>query len=226
MSETYTFEIQEVDGFKWIFRQSSWLHGRYQDLEALKVEPELYSFLLEHAKGTFVDIGAHVGRYTIRLADKSNKVIAIEPNPYNIQGLLMNIALNRITNVDVLPIALSDEDKFLYTGTIGFREELANRTFESGQDALIVKCRKLDDIIESADLIKIDTEGYEYKVLCGAIRIIRQTHPSLAIETHEKAWNIPKQVSQIEEFLTSNGYSFKKVRYNRDFHILASHNLK
>lgn len=53
---------------------------------------------------TFIDIGAHVGYYTLLGAaavGKEGKVIAFEPEPYNLEILTKNVALNELTNVVV-----------------------------------------------------------------------------------------------------------------------------
>ncbi|MEM2614637.1 MAG: FkbM family methyltransferase, partial [Nitrososphaerota archaeon] len=47
-------------------------------------------------KGVFVDVGAHIGKYTIMVARKlkDGKVIAIEADPNNFKILKKNLILN------------------------------------------------------------------------------------------------------------------------------------
>jgi len=62
-----------------------------------------------------IDIGAHIGAYTILVAEKvgkDGKVIAIEPEPKNYEQLLKNIQLNHFENVIPPNIALADQDGF------------------------------------------------------------------------------------------------------------------
>ena len=47
-----------------------------------------------------------------------------------------------------------------------------------------VEVKPLDDLIEHADVIKIDVEGYELNVIDGAIKLIRRCKPILVIEHH------------------------------------------
>jgi FkbM family methyltransferase len=54
---------------------------------------------------TCVDIGAHYGYYTVLMAERVKRVLAFEPNCVL---LLRTIELNRIANVSVSNIALSD----------------------------------------------------------------------------------------------------------------------
>ena len=50
--------------------------------------------------GVFLDVGAHVGRWALRVATPASRVIAVEANPTP-RVLRANMELNGITNVDV-----------------------------------------------------------------------------------------------------------------------------
>lgn len=55
-----------------------------------------------------VDVGAHIGRYTLLAAKavgKGGKVIALEPNHLNYQRLLSNVRLTNFDNVIALNLA-------------------------------------------------------------------------------------------------------------------------
>jgi tRNA G37 N-methylase Trm5 len=57
---------------------------------------------------TVIDIGAHIGRYTItssKLVGNTGKVVAIEAGPDTFQILKRNVTLNNLTNVLPLNIA-------------------------------------------------------------------------------------------------------------------------
>ncbi len=55
----------------------------------------------------FVDVGAHIGSYTIPIANKAQKVIAFEPNKYTFELLTNNISLNHLTNIEAYNTAAS-----------------------------------------------------------------------------------------------------------------------
>ena len=60
-----------------------------------------------------VDVGAHIGRYTIissKRIGQSGKVIAIEPHPSNFEMLNRNIKLNGLTNVIPLNYAVNSKE--------------------------------------------------------------------------------------------------------------------
>src|SRR5690349_8071483 len=64
----------------------------------------------------FVDVGAHVGYYSLLAATQvgpSGKVIAVEPNPPTIQRLRRNLQLNTFTNVAVEEVACADKEQTL-----------------------------------------------------------------------------------------------------------------
>lgn len=54
-----------------------------------------------------IDVGAHVGLFTLKVAKKVKKVVAIEPHPLNYRFLIANITLNGLKNVIPLKLALS-----------------------------------------------------------------------------------------------------------------------
>lgn len=57
--------------------------------------------------GVFIDVGAHVGKYSIAFGKRLRRglVVAIEPMPSNIKALIENIKLNKLDNVIVVPKA-------------------------------------------------------------------------------------------------------------------------
>lgn len=58
-----------------------------------------------------IDVGAHIGTWTVSLAKAFGSVLAFEPNPLNYLNLCANLALRRALNVDHVKHCLSDETK-------------------------------------------------------------------------------------------------------------------
>jgi hypothetical protein len=78
-------------------------------------EPLTYKFLTSNTESSdiFLDVGAHIGLYTIRLARRVSKVIALEPEPQNYLFLYRNVVMHGLNNkVLVLPIAASDKNGY------------------------------------------------------------------------------------------------------------------
>jgi precorrin-6B methylase 2 len=90
------------DGFKWFIESESdkvvLSKGELSVLRALSILP----------CSVFLDIGAHIGYYTVKLARRCNRVVAFEPNPVNRAKLLRNAELNGLTNVVVYPYACGE----------------------------------------------------------------------------------------------------------------------
>lgn len=66
---------------------------------------------------------------------------------------------------------------------------------------------KLDDLIDvkvKVNLIKADVEGYELRLLKGAIRILQDSHPSLLLCTYHN----PEDAENTEKFLQNSSYNY------------------
>ena len=171
-----------------------------------------------------VDVGAHIGRYTIiasKRVGESGKVIAIEAHPGNFEMLNRNVKLNKLTNVTALNYAVySKESKLkLYvpgeeSGFTIYNTITTNRA-KPEEKFIEVNANTLDNIllqqngISHADInwIKIDVEGAELEVLKGASSILSKSKDiSLLIEIHNLHGGT-NLYRQIVEFLDI--YNFK-----------------
>jgi FkbM family methyltransferase len=123
----------------------------------------------------FVDLGSNIGAYALWAADvlgASGTVIAIEPDPVTVEILRRNIALNQLESViSVCPFGISDREEVLRVerpcaGNLGI-----TRLVSDGQTGgTRIACHTLASILRSAgvsrvDMMKIDIEGSELKVL-------------------------------------------------------------
>src|ERR687897_2471415 len=146
-----------------------------------------------------VDIGAHIGLYTIissKRVGANGKVVAIEAHPSNFEMLKSNIKLNQLTNVTPLNYAVySKETKIkLYlpeveSGYTIYNTIMSNRA--RTEDKFVeVNANTLDYILQSKGItdvnwIKIDVEGAEFEVLKGASNVLSKSKDiALLIEVH------------------------------------------
>ena len=130
----------------------------------------------------FLDVGAHGGLYTLIAAKKvgsHGRVLSFEPNPLNLFFLKLNIELNALDNVTVIPKAISDRP-----GKITFYYSLNNTALTSALrregKSIEAEATTLDGISKTQRLnfvkiLKVDTEGYDLKVLKGALNTLRRT---------------------------------------------------
>ena len=130
-------------------------------------------------RGTALDIGANVGLWGRDLVDNFAKVIAFEPVAVFRECLEKNVIGN---NFFISPVALGDQDTvatmIITEGNSG-HSHLDPNTIGSGNVTVV----KLDNLnIDNVDYIKIDCEGYEYRVLQGAEQTVKRWRPIIVVE--------------------------------------------
>ena len=169
--------------------------------------PVLFSRLAKQSH-TVLDIGANTGFYSLLAGHAAAKVLAFEPVPSVADVLERNIWLNGLTNVSLFRCAISDspgkvklfmpkaDDRFIERGAslnpeIGLvTSEAIERAFNVNLDhnefgaAIDVEARTVDQVSggHQVDLIKIDVETLEEKVLNGARGTIARCRPIISIE--------------------------------------------
>ena len=134
-----------------------------------------------------VDVGANVGVLTFLAASivgKTGRVIAVEPNPDNLQLLYRGIHMNGFSNVEVLPHAASNSRSvFSLTGGTSNTHLIGARAPEEGGH--FVQSIMLDEALGDLprlDFVKMDIEGHEPQALEGFSRLIDRFRPVLLVE--------------------------------------------
>jgi len=191
----------------------------------IRKEYELHPAYIPSKGWTVLDVGAYVGLFSMRasrLVGDSGRVVAFEPNPLAYYWLRRNIALNRLSNVEALPIALGSYDGvtelyIVLKGNIGvssiFRNHLLKQGEASGSFIVVkVPMRKLDSIAEKlrlnhVDLVKIDVEGAELEVLRGSRGLMeRGGVEKVVVEVHIDVVN----EEDVRDFLVHHGFRIDK----------------
>jgi FkbM family methyltransferase len=146
---------------------------------------------------TVVDVGAHIGFFTMQLASivgSTGRVFAFEPFDANADLLEQSIAENRFG--DRIVFARAAVGASTGTATLTFPPETLNSggayLLRGGTDALPGNLRKtvplvaLDDVALTRPVrfIKMDVEGAEPHVVTGARRMLREDRPLLLSELH------------------------------------------
>jgi FkbM family methyltransferase len=157
------------------------LEGKYE-----KRTVELVKNLLGEGMA-FVDIGAHIGFYTLlaaRLVGSKGKVYAFEPDPSNSTSLRNNVELNGCNNVILVPKAISDRSGTakLNLGKYSETNSLYVPVWPTDR-SVMVETISLDEFWDSVEtkigpltigLLKIDVEGAEPFVLDGMKKILER----------------------------------------------------
>jgi len=199
--------VESWDGFKW------WIDEREESDDRLvlsKGELSVLKTLYGLARGSevFADVGAHVGYYAVRMARCYKRVHAFEPNPMSVEKLKRNLELNGITNATVHPYALGDREEVrtlhLAGASSSFHAPPVSPHAHRGAVEVLVK--RMDDVLERADAVKIDVEGWEERVIEGMRNIIERWRPALVVEHHEFRGYRVGTFERIRGSLKSAGY--------------------
>ncbi|MEM9011270.1 MAG: FkbM family methyltransferase [Pseudomonadota bacterium] len=182
----------------------SWFYPRY--LGGKLHEPFATRFLLNRLPkdGVFVDVGAHLGWFSLIAAAKARAVFALEALEFLIGRIHRNVAANHLSNVQILLAAAGAAPGFApmpKTGGPG------SEVSAEGVTSLVPMVR-LDDYFTgefAPDVVKIDTEGYEFHVLEGALRMLEKK-PVLMVELHRKIEHFGKAREDVFDLLSDHGY--------------------
>ena len=170
-----------------------------------------YDLAIESEKPFFIDAGANIGLATVYLKSKhpNAEVIAFEPSKAIREVLELNIKMQGLSNVTVMPYALSSKSGMLEF-TVPDKDNLAGslRTnVEShGVKTEVVEVKRLAPFInKQCDFIKLDIEGAEYAVLHD-IKKKLNTVSNIFIEYHGEASGAPSDLAKIVSMLVSQGF--------------------
>ncbi len=159
-------------------------------------EPHVARTLRTHVRpGDVVyDVGAHIGYLTLlaaRLAAAEGHVYAFEAHPRNRALLERNIQMNRAGNVTVVPAAVSDhggEVEFALF-SYSFVGRIVDAETPADGERVRVPALTLDEFLTTGarppQVLKIDVEGAEARVLAGALKLIEQHRPVIIAEVRE-----------------------------------------
>jgi FkbM family methyltransferase len=152
----------------------------------------------------FIDVGSHIGYYTLLASRKARSVISIESHPGNFSYLIHNIRINHCKNVIPLQLAVSNQkgQVKLYLRPCSLTHSIIKpKDLKSRSKSITVPATTLDNLIKSLGLqhsnffIKIDVEGAELEVLKGARKTLKSTH-TLIIEVHTSTEVIRKLLAK------------------------------
>ena len=175
-------------------------------------------FILNYLKGsdTFIDVGANHGNYTLIASGiVGSKTISIEPVETTFKRLKMNIELNKLNNVVLKQVGISNKNgKLRISNDRGELNRILKDNDHSNNEAISVTT--LDDLLieeKNISMIKVDVEGYEKQVLEGALNILKCKNLNVVqIELNNSNQYYGYRENEIIRFLKKFG--FKPYRYN------------
>lgn len=148
--------------------------------------------------GTVIDAGTSIGDHTVTYASRvgpDGRVIGFEANPDVAECCALNMAL--YPHATIYNVGLSDD---YGVAGIAISENVgASHLVNEGRD---VKLEPLDayiDRVDRCDLMKVDIEGFETRMLKGAQGFIKKYSPAIVMEINDGA--LRKQGSSQQELL-------------------------
>lgn len=137
-----------------------------------------YLALMEHVpadrRRVFVDIGAHVGLWSMQAELDFKHIIAFEPQPLHADIYPANVDRRAV----LIRTALGERD-----GSVALQCEPTSTgdTHVVGEGN--IPMQTLDSFgFDVVDVIKIDTEGYELPILKGSVKTIQHARPIICVE--------------------------------------------
>jgi FkbM family methyltransferase len=149
----------------------------------------------------YIDVGVNIGYHALAMhKDSGCAVVGFEPNPThfalaveNCKGLPIQL-FNAALGSKIETISMSDIPPFNTEGNYG-------ETGYDNEGTVEAKCITLDSLnLPKISGIKIDVEGYEYKVMKGAENTIDKYRPVILYEALQLEWD------KCHDFLDHKGY--------------------
>ena len=176
-----------------------------------------------HEGDTVIDIGAHVGYYTLLMAQlvgENGKVYSFEPDPANFQLLKKNVEINGFENVVLIQKAVSNiTDKVKLF--LGDNDSAINRIYDAklgdAKESIDVESVTIDEYFKEDDelvnFIKIDSEGSEVKIINGMKQFLSRNQ-ELVMMTEFFPFLIKKSGDEPNQYLKSlekSGFSLYNI---------------
>lgn len=211
--------VMRLDLSHWADRAAFFL-GRWYDLPT-----QLFALDFIRRGDTVVDVGANRGMFALiaqHAAGDGGRVICFEPNPVPADVLHQAVTSNGITNVTLHRAGLSDTETELTLSIprINSGEATFGHSAYAGEAVYTVQAPVLrgDDVLADTQprLIKIDVEGFEYRVLRGLENTLRRCRPVVLTEVVPgHLQRCAASVETLEALMTGLGYRGFRLGHRR-----------
>lgn len=172
--------------------------------------------------GTFVDIGAHMGTYSIILSKHCKEVHSFEAQKSTYNGLQIGIMLNEKKNITTHNIALGSS---LAQGTLyQVSEDGGGSTLQTSViNSPILAHEEVNINTLDSFQLKIDVEGHELEVLKGATQTLaNNNYPPFIFEAWPDSW-YSSQKELLFDFIKQLGYKIHEISGTNNMFLASDH---
>lgn len=238
-NKLFRYIKQRIGNLKGRLRRSAWekagcffrnrfgvcfyLPNCYEDLiQTLIIENEFFDFAVLKdiqkfikADSVILDIGANIGNHSLYFARfcRPQKIYAFEPVPETYAILTANIEGNQYGDIiTVYPFGVGDTAGRARISKFNHENIGGTELLEDAEGSIeLISIDAFLPALTKLDFIKIDVEGFENRVLEGAVHTIQRFKPTIYIEIFEENFN------GVNQWLTSHGYEIVKQYYATDY---------
>jgi FkbM family methyltransferase len=160
-----------------------------------------------------IDLGGHIGTFSLVVAALGCHVVAVEASPFNAELIKASIAENNFHNMQVVCAAVSDRPgtlEFMASGPFGC---VSNSHVDSGEK-IIVPAMTVNQLLvdlgwDTVDYIKMGIEGSEVAAIAGMSELLRKDNaPVLLYESNGHTLNFfDKTANDLVASVENLGYS-------------------
>ena len=178
-----------------------------------------------------IDIGANFGYHTLLFArEVEGNVYAFEPQQQNYTLLSNNLKHNDISNIIIYPLACGDVECdvkmpiFIQDNSMVNMGDITPNC--TGSTYSVTKSVPLDTMtFPQIDLIKIDVQGWEKKVLLGSVHLLQKYKPILIIEfEHFQLTKTNTTCEDLFAYIRANNYYIFYLEYEYPSDHICVHN--
>lgn len=183
----------------WIDSFSTYVEVSYFERNEMKELEDLLREIQE--TDVFFDVGANIGLYSLFIADYAEEVYAFEPHPSNAHQLYRNSLLND-KKLNIMLCGLSDSSGYASLSSPKNADVDGQVSLSSpGDSPLMTRTESVSSILDytrTPDVVKIDVEGAEMRVLEGMQDALESDPPRLIFcEVHEDRGVQRTEVSEL-----------------------------
>ncbi|WP_254014306.1 FkbM family methyltransferase [Limnofasciculus baicalensis] len=185
-------------------------HNPYYDTAL----PRICKFVKEkQGHLTLIDVGANIGDTVSLITDLvTGSFLCIEPDKKYFELLVRNT--ENIQNVTVENVLVSEEEESSNISLVQVRGTAYISASENGDISTDWETTTIDKLAEKhqdflkTNIVKIDTDGYDYKVIRGAKKLMSESNPVLFFElSPNHLTSVGEEPISIFDYLFKMGYS-------------------